>query len=90
MHIQTMIPFGRVINETLSESRGVGEADLCRLSQAVGYWAPEVKESWFWYGHGGIVGYLDILNNYFRDNSKVRSIYRKFLETYYKDGIPQV
>lgn len=85
-----MIPFGRIIMSTLSESRGVGEADLCRLSQAVGYWAPEVKESWFWYGHGGILGYLDILNNNFRDNSKVRSIYTEFLEKYYKKNNVQV
>ncbi len=85
-----MIPFGRIISETLNETRGTGAADLCRLSQAVGYWAPEVKESWFWYGHGGILGYLDILNNYFRDNRKVRSIYTEFLEKYYKDNTVQV
>lgn len=85
-----MIPFCRIINNTLNESRGVGAADLCRLRQAVGYWAPEVKESWFWYGHGGILGYLDILNNNFRDNSNVRSIYTEFLEKYYKKNNVQV
>ena len=85
MYTQTMIPLLRIINATLEESHGDGVADLCRLKQAVGYWAPEVKESWFWYGHGGIVGYLDILNTYFKDNRKVRNIYTAFVEEYYKD-----
>ena len=84
------IPFGRFINETLEVAEGEGVADLCRLKQAVGYWAPEVKESWFWYGHGGVMGYLDILNNYFQNNRKVRDIYIGFLEEYYNDGVVQV
>ena len=79
------IPFGRFICETLEVAEGEGVADLSRLIQAVGYWAPEVKESWFWYGHGGILGYLDILNIYFQNNRKVRDIYTGFLEEYYKD-----
>ena len=79
------IPFGRFISETLEVAEGEGVADLSRLIQAVGYWAPEVKESWFWYGHGGVMGYLDILNNYFQNNRKVRDIYTRFLEEYYKD-----
>tara|TARA_B110000858_G_scaffold77533_1_gene89886 strand:- start:9426 stop:9686 length:261 start_codon:yes stop_codon:yes gene_type:complete len=84
------IPFGRIISETLDEAGGEGVADLCRLSQAVGYWAPEVKESWFWYGHGGVLGYLDILNNNFQNNRRVRDIYTGFLEEYYKDTHVQV
>ena len=85
-----MIPFGRIINETLEVAGGEGVADLCRLKQAVGYWAPEVKESWFWYGRGGVLGYLDILNAYFQNNRQVRDIYTEFLEEYYKDGVVQV
>lgn len=84
------IPFGRFISETLEVAEGEGVADLSRLIQAVGYWAPEVKESWFWYGHGGVMGYLDILNNYFQNNRKVRDIYTRFLEEYYNDGVVQV
>lgn len=84
-----MIPFGRIINETLQVAGDDGSADLCRLYQAVGYWAPEVKESWFWYGRGGVLGYLDILNNYFRKNEKVRSVYMQVLEKYYKDNTMQ-
>mgnify|MGYP001458819590 CR=1 FL=1 len=85
-----MIPFTRIIQETLTEAQGVGVSDLCRLNQAMGYWAPEVKESWFWYGHGAILGYLDILNGFFRENKKVRDIYSKFLEEYYKDNNMQI
>jgi hypothetical protein len=81
-----MIPFSRIIDETLAQARGGGVADLCRLKQAVGYWAPEVKENWFWYGHGGILGYQDILNIYFKDNREIRGIYTGFLEAYYKDN----
>lgn len=90
MYTQTMVPFGRIINETLEVAGGEGVADLCRLNEAVGYWAPEVKESWFWYGHGAILGYLDILNAYFQHNRKVRDIYTGFMEEYYKDGIVHV
>lgn len=79
-----MIPFARIIQNTIIESQGVGVADLNRLNQAMGYWAPEVKERWFWYGHGGILGYLDILNGYFRENKKVRDIYCNFVHSYYK------
>ena len=79
-----MIPFTKIINETLEVAEGNGVADLNRLKQAMGYWAPEVKESWFWYGHGGVLGYLDILNAYFGENKRVRNIYTGFLETHYK------
>lgn len=79
-----MIPFTRVIQKTLMESEGIAVADLNRLNQAMGYWAPGVKESWFWYGHGAILGYLDILNGYFRENKKVRDIYSNFVYSYYK------
>lgn len=79
-----MIPFTKIIRDTLIEAQGVGVADLNRLKQAMGYWAPEVKESWFWYGHGGVLGYLDILNSNFQDNKAVRNIYTKFIYKHYK------
>lgn len=78
-----------IIHDTLEKAQGEGVADLCRLQQAVRCWAPEVKERWFWYGHGGVMGYLDILNGFFRENKKVRVIYTTFLETHYK-GVVQV
>ena len=82
--------FHTVINDTLREADGQGVSDLCRLNQALGYWAPEVKESWFWFGHGGILGYQDILNSFFTENQRVRDIYTKFLATHYKDNLVQV
>ena len=84
------IPFGRIISETFQVAEGEGVADLCRLNEAMAYWAPEVKESWFWYGHGGVLGYLDILNNNFGENKRVRNIYTGFLEEYYKNNNVQV
>jgi hypothetical protein len=82
--------FHTVINDTLGEAEGEGVADLCRLNEAMGYWAPEVRESRFWFGHGGILGYQDILNSFFSENQRVRAIYRNFLETHYKDNLVQV
>ena len=76
--------FAKFIHDTLIVAQGVGVADLNRLNQAMGYWAPEVKESWFWYGHGGILGYLDILNIYFRENKQVYNIYNDLMDTHYK------
>jgi len=79
-----------IIQDTLEEAHGEGVADLCRLNQAVGYWAPEVKESWFWYGRGAISGYLDILNHNFQGNRAVRSLYTNFLETHYTGNLARV
>lgn len=82
--------FTNIINQTIRASEGIGVADLQRLNQAIGYWAPEMKESWFWYGHGSVVGYLDILNNNFQDNRAVRDIYTRFLHENYKPKLMEV
>ena len=82
--MRTDIPFRDILCDTSKVSDGCGSADLSRLRQALGYWAPEVRESWFWYGQGSIIGYLDILNIYFKDNIKVRSVYKNFMDEYYK------
>ena len=77
-------PYSKIIRDTRAVSNGRGDADLSRLCVALGYWAPEMIEYWFWYGHGGVWGYLDILNNYFKENKDVRSVYTNFMHKYYK------
>ena len=80
----TKIPFRKILEDTMEVSGGIGMADIRRLHEAVRYWAPEVRERWFWYGHCGVVGYLDILNNYFHDNDDVRCVYSNFMNEHYK------
>ena len=77
-------PFFKIIHETSRVSNGLGSAELSRLNKSLSYWAPEIREHCFWYGQGGVWGYLDILNNYFKDNREVYGIYRNFVDEYYK------
>ena len=77
-------PFHKILEETHRVANGLGDAELSRLNTAMGYCAPEMREHCFWYGHGGVWGYLDILNNYFQDNDEVYNIYNDFMNTYYK------
>ena len=77
-------PFHKILEETRRVSNGVGHAELSRLSSAMKYWAPETRERWFWSGNGSTWGYLDILNNYFQENTEVYAIYSDFMNTYYK------
>lgn len=78
-----MKPFHKILQETHRVANGLGAAELNRLNQALGYWAPEMREHCFWYGSGSVWGYLDILNNYFQDNKQVYNIYNDFMDTYY-------
>jgi hypothetical protein len=71
-----------VLVKTLDIVQGSGKAELTRLLESLGYWAPEVRQKWFWYGQGTIMGYLDILNNYYQDNEDVRQLYKTFKETF--------
>jgi len=85
-----MKPFHKILEETQRVSNGLGDAEIARLNQALGYWAPERTEQFFWYGNGSVWGYLDILNNYFQDNKEVYTIYSDFMNTYYKSTIIEV
>ena len=79
-----MKPFHQILQQTHTVANGVGIAELSRLNEAIRYWAPEMREHCFWYGHGCVWGYLDILNNLFQDNKEVYDIYNDFMDTYYK------
>ena len=76
--------FNQVLGRTINVANGVGQAELSRLNTAMIHWAPELRERCFWYGNGSVWGYLDILNNYFKDNNEVYNIYIDFMNTYYK------
>lgn len=76
-------PFHELIEETRRVAKGVGDTELNRLNTALGYWAPEVKEQCFWYGHRSVWGYLDILEQYFQDHEEVLYIYNDFMDTFY-------
>ena len=77
-------PFFQILQKTRKVANGVGLAEINRLNQNMGYWAPEIREHYFWFGHGGVWGYLDILNNYFQDNDEVYDIYNDFIKEHYK------
>ena len=72
-------PYHTILIDTLSLVDDTGRPELLRLCESMGYWAPEVREYLFWHGHGGVMGYIDILNNFFRDNVRVRQLYNKFM-----------
>ena len=76
--------FNQVLDRTINVANGVGVAELSRLNTAMIHWAPEIRERHFWHGTGSVWGYLDILNNYFKDNNEVYTIYNDFMNTYYK------
>ena len=76
--------FHNILEKTKRVSNGVGHAEIARLNSALYYWAPERTEQFFWHGNGSVWGYLDILNNYFQDNTEVYAIYSDFMNTYYK------
>ena len=79
-------PFQKILHETQCAADGLGMAELSRLNESLRYWAPEMKEHCFWYGQGNVWGYLDILNNYFQDNTEVRRVYKKFMDDYYANS----
>ena len=83
-----MKPFHQILQQTHTVANGVGYAELSRLNEAIRYWAPEMREHCFWYGHGCVWGYLDILNNFFQDNKEVYDIYNDFMDTFY-NGVPE-
>ena len=79
--------FLEVIDDLLSicdnQPLECGRADLLRLRQAFGYWAPEIRETRFWYGTGRLLGIVDICNAHFTENNEVRARMNKFTDEHY-------